>query len=182
MLEWTTKPGIDVERLLQRIGGRKATVLQILPEIVPLHAAVGERCVERALEGIAAVLGDDIDPHTALRELGVDGRGVDGCLLGRGQIHADAVECSRIVDGRQRRAVLGQQLVAVIASVNFEARQVGSRRSTHILRRGRRPLRHPGNEQGQVVDTSDAAPRRNRVNDVVVHHALTGGALHIDDR
>src|SRR5207247_517294 len=70
LLEWTAEPWIDVVIDLDGVRGWQPARLQIVREVVALHAVVRECDERRAAESVAAIARDVVDSDAALRLLG----------------------------------------------------------------------------------------------------------------
>ena len=166
----------DVVQPLHLVRSAQSAGLQILAVVVALERIVHAGPEERTAERVAAFLRNVIDAHAAERQFGVTGRVVHHDLLRASLIRKQVGERARRADVADREAVLHDAGIAASSAVNRETGVVAKIVGTADVLGA---CHHSRNQHGQALVT---ASRRNRVDDLLLHHPLLLRTLHVDDR
>jgi hypothetical protein len=157
-------------------------LLQFIRQVVGLEVLVGARQIEPAAKLVAAIFGNDVDPHAASTHRRIGSGDIDLRFLLRLDVRPGHAE----IAGRSthRHVVDRDPLIAKSTAVDDERGAVVAGGSTRVLRGAcltRRTARgtHPGNEHTKV---DEVLARRNRFDDFVGQHLLARRPLDVDER
>ena len=171
LLDRTAERQVQVPHLVERVGGRQAFRTRVLG-VVALEAAVGARKECRALEGVAAVLGNHVGPHAPGGHLSADRARLVADFLEHGVVEV-TLHAAVALEAVEGHAVDLEGGVAAVGTVNREVAVLHARSAAHVRQR------QPG-ARHQRAQRGHAAAGRHGIEHGAAQHHLLHGALHVD--